>query len=59
MSDPLDDFIDSAARALDLPIAPEWKAAVKFNLQVTLQHGMHVAKFKLTDSAEPAPMFVA
>ena len=32
MSDPLDDLIDAAARALDLPIEPEWKAAVKTNL---------------------------
>ena len=37
MPDPLDDLIDAAARALDLPIEPEWKAAVKTNLQVTLR----------------------
>ena len=59
MPDPLDDLVDSAARALDLPIAPEWKAAVKMNLQVNLQHGAHVAEFKLPDDAEPAPVFVA
>ena len=38
-ADPLDDLIDAAARALELPIEPEWKAAVKTNLQVTLGHG--------------------
>lgn len=59
MADPLDDLIDSAARALDLPIEPGWKAAVKANLQVTLHHGAHVAAFKLPDDAEPAPVFVA
>jgi 1-carboxybiuret hydrolase subunit AtzG-like len=59
MSDPLDDLIDAAARALDLPIEPQWKAAVKANLQVTLGHGAHVAEFKLPDDAEPAPVFVA
>ncbi|MPZ37945.1 MAG: DUF4089 domain-containing protein [Rhizobiales bacterium] len=59
MSDPLDDFIDGAARALDLPIAPDWKPAVKTNLQVTLHHGAHVAELKLPDDAEPAPVFVA
>jgi Protein of unknown function (DUF4089) len=59
MSDPLDDLIDAAARALELPIEPAWKAAVKTNLQVTLRHGAHVAKFALTDDAEPAPVFVA
>ncbi len=59
MPDPLDDLIDAAARALDLPIEPEWKAAVKTNLQVTLGHGTLVAAFKLPDDAEPAPVFVA
>jgi hypothetical protein len=59
MSDPLDDLIDAAARALDLPIEPAWKAAVKANLQVTLGHGAHVAEFQLPDEAEPAPVFVA
>jgi hypothetical protein len=59
MSDPLDDLIDAAARALDLPIEPAWKAAVKVNLDVTLRHGQFVAEFKLPDDAEPAPTFVA
>ena len=55
MSDPLDDLIDAAARALELP----WKAVVKSNLQVTLRHGAHVAEFALPDEAELAPVFVA
>ena len=59
MSDPLDDLVDSASRVLDLPIAPEWKAAVKMNLQVNLRHGAHVAEFRLADDTEPAPVFVA
>ena len=59
MSDPLDDLIDAAARALDLPIEPAWKAAVKVNLDVTLRHGQFVAEFTLPDDAEPAPIFVA
>jgi hypothetical protein len=59
MPDPLDDLIDAAARALDLPVEPAWKAAVKINLQVTLRHGAHVAEFKLPDDAEAAPVFVA
>ena len=59
MSDPLDDLIDAAARTLDLPIEPAWKAAVKINLQVTLRHGAFVAEFELPDEAEPAPVFVA
>jgi hypothetical protein len=59
MPDPLDDLIDAAARALQLPIEPEWKPAVKSNLAVTLRHGQHVAEFELPDEAEPAPVFVA
>ena len=58
MSDSLDDLIDAAARSLDLPVEPAWKAAVKINLQVTLGHGAFVAEFKLPDDAEPAPVFV-
>jgi RNAse (barnase) inhibitor barstar len=59
MPDPLDDLIDAAARALELPIEHEWKAAVKTNLQVTLRHGALVVAFKLPDEAEPAPVYVA
>jgi hypothetical protein len=59
MPDPLDDLIDAAAPALDLPIEPDWKPAVKANLAVTLRFGRHVAEFKLPDEAEPAPVFVA
>jgi Protein of unknown function (DUF4089) len=59
MPDPLDDLIEAAARALNLPIEPEWKPAVKANLQITLHLGAQVAAFKLPDDAEPAPVFVA
>ena len=51
MPEPLDDLIDAAARALNLPIEPEWTSAVKTNLQVTLGHGASVAEFKLPDEA--------
>jgi hypothetical protein len=59
MSDPLDDLIDAAARALDLPIDPKWKPAVKLNLAVTLRLGQQVTEFPLPDEAEPAPVFAA
>jgi 1-carboxybiuret hydrolase subunit AtzG-like len=58
-TDPLDDFIDAAAQALQLPIAPEWKPAVKANLVVTLNLAATVAEFPLPDDAEPAPVFKA
>jgi Protein of unknown function (DUF4089) len=55
----LDAFIDAAARALDLPVAPDWKPAVKTNLEVTLRLAALFADFPLPDDAEPAPIFVA
>ena len=59
MSDPLDDFLNAAAQALDLPLEEAWKPAVKANLAVTLQHAALVAEFPLPDEAEPAPVFRA
>jgi hypothetical protein len=55
----LDAFIAAAARALDLPLAPEWQEAVRFNLDVTLRHAALVGDFPLPDEAEPAPVFRA
>jgi hypothetical protein len=58
-SDPLDDFIAAAARALNLPLEPGWQGAVKANLEITIKHGTLVAEFPLPDEAEPAPAFKA
>lgn len=58
-TDTLDDFITTAAAALDLPLDSAWKPAVKANLVVTLQHAANVAGFPLSDEAEPAPVFKA
>lgn len=55
----LDDFIEAAARALSLPIEPEWKAVVRANLQATLKHAALVDEFPLPDEAEPAAVFKA
>jgi hypothetical protein len=59
MPDPLDEFIDAASRALDLPAEPSWRPAIKANLQVTLRQAALVAEFPLPDDAEPAPVFKA
>lgn len=58
-TDTLDDFITTAAAALDLPLDPAWRPAVKANLVVTFQHAANVADFPLPDDAEPAPVFKA
>jgi hypothetical protein len=57
--DALDDFIEAAARALELPLEPGWKPSVKANLDVTLKQAALVTEFELPDDAEPAPIFKA
>jgi hypothetical protein len=59
MAEPLDDFISTAAAALDLPLEVEWQGAIKANLEVTLKHAGFVADFALPDEAEPAPIYKA
>jgi hypothetical protein len=55
----LDQFIEAAASALSLPIEPEWKPAIRANLEMTLKHAAAVDEFPLPDEAEPAPVFKA
>jgi hypothetical protein len=58
-TDPLDAYIDSAAALLKLPLEPEWKPAVRANLEVTLKLAALVAEKELPDDAEPAPVYQA
>jgi hypothetical protein len=58
-ADPLDDFIDAAARALALPVEDAWKPAVKANLEVSLRLARLVDEFALPDEAEPASVYTA
>ena len=58
-SDHLDAYIDAAAQALVLPVNPEWKGAVRANLDVTFKLAALVAEKELPDDAEPAPVFEA
>ena len=55
----VDAFIEAAARALSLPVEPEWKPAIRANLEMTLKHAALVDEFPLPDAAEPAPVFRA
>ncbi len=57
--DPLDALVAASARALKLPIDPDWHAGVKFNLQLILRLAALVDEFPLGDEAEPAPVFHA
>jgi hypothetical protein len=58
-ADPLDGFIDAAARLLALPVEPQWRAAIRANLEVNLRMASFVAEFSLPDETEPAPIFAA
>jgi 1-carboxybiuret hydrolase subunit AtzG-like len=57
--DLLDALVAASARALKLPIDPDWHAGVKFNLQLILRLAAFVDEFPLGDEAEPAPVFHA
>jgi hypothetical protein len=58
-ADPLDDYIDSAANLLALPIEAGWKPAVRANLEVSLRLARMVDQFALPDETEPACVFTA
>lgn len=57
--DDLNALIDAQAAILGLAVAPEWRAAIRANLAVTLRMGALVEGFPLEDDAEPAPVFRA
>jgi Protein of unknown function (DUF4089) len=58
-ADPLDDYIDAAAKALALPVEDAWKPMVRANLEVSLRLGRLVDEFPLPDETEPASVFRA
>jgi Protein of unknown function (DUF4089) len=55
----LEQFIEAAAKTLELPIEPAWVPTIKANLEVTLRFGKEAAEFPLSDEAEPAFVFEA
>jgi Protein of unknown function (DUF4089) len=58
-ADPLDDYIDTASKALALTIEDAWKPAVRANLEVSLRLARLVDEFQLPDETEPASVFAA
>ena len=58
-ADSLDDYIDSVAKALGLRVEPDWRPAVRANLEVSLRLGRLVDEFTLTDETEPASVYSA
>ena len=53
----LDAYMDASVTVLGIAIAPEWRAAVRANLALSLRMAAVVAAFPLEDEAEPAPVF--
>jgi hypothetical protein len=54
-----DHYVTAAADMLGIPLRPEWRAAVRQNLDVILRHAATVREFRLPDDVEPAPTFKA
>ena len=52
-----DALIDAAAPLLQLRIAPEFRAGIKFNLKAASKMAALVEQVKLDEHAEPAPTF--
>ena len=56
---PLDEYIDAAAKLLRLPVKDAWKPAVRANLEVSMRLARMVDEFEFSDEAEPASVFTA
>ena len=54
-----DDYIDQAARLLDLELTAEMRTAIRANLEVAERMAKVVADYPLDDHAEPAPVYSA
>jgi ABC-type arginine transport system ATPase subunit len=59
MAEPLDEYIEAAARVLMLTVEEAWRPAVRANLDVTLRLARLVDEFPLPDATEPASVFSA
>jgi hypothetical protein len=52
-------YAEAMAKALDLPLPPEYAPQVEANLAVAFRLAPLFLEFPLPDEAEPAPVFVA
>jgi hypothetical protein len=59
MSDDVDVWLDASAALLGIPVAPEWRDAVRQHLHITRNIAQLVLEFRLPDEADPAPIFRA
>ncbi len=54
----LEDYLDHASRAIDLPVAADSRNQVIVNLEIIFQHAGHVMSYPLDNDAEPATIFI-
>jgi len=57
--DDLDALVDAGTRLAGLPIRPEWRAAIRLHLRISLDHARAVAELSLPDETDPAAVFTA
>jgi len=55
----LDAWINAGTALLGITIQPEWRAAIRLHLTITLGHAGTILAFELPDDADPAPVFHA
>ena len=55
----LDAWIDAGTMALGIDVKPEWRAAVRLHLRISLEHAAAMREAPLSDHLDPAPVFRA
>jgi hypothetical protein len=55
----LDALIDAGTAVLGIDMKPEWRAAVRMHLTISLGHAATVLEMPLDDHLDPAPVFRA
>ena len=55
----LDALIDAGTTILGIKMEPEWRAAVRMHLAISLDHAAAMLETPLPDNLDPAPVFRA
>ncbi len=55
----LDALIDAGTAVMGIEMKPEWRAAVRMHLAISLGHAAVVLEADLPDHLDPAPVFRA
>jgi hypothetical protein len=55
----LDALIDAGAKIYGIEVKPEWRAAVRMHLTISLTQTAKVLSAAIDDHTDPAPVFTA